>query len=71
MDELVRVGFASSEGEAVSLTALLASAGIDAIYRVTNAGAGAFDGWAAGAPHEILVRAEDAETAREILEPTE
>ena len=61
MDELVRVGFASSEAEAVSLTALLASAGIDAIYRVTNA----------GAPHEIIVRAEDAETAREILEPTE
>jgi hypothetical protein len=38
---------------------------------VTNAGAGAVDGWAAGAPHEIIVRAEDAETAREILEPTE
>jgi hypothetical protein len=71
MDELVRVGLVSSEGEAVSLTALLESAGIDAIYRVTNLGAGAFDGWASGAPHEILVRAEDAETAREILEPTE
>ena len=71
MDELVVVGQASSEAEAVSLSALLKSAGIDAIYRVTNVGAGAFDGWASGAPQEILVRTEDAETAREILAPTE
>jgi Putative prokaryotic signal transducing protein len=71
MDELVVVTIASSEGEAVSLSALLKSAGIESIYRVTNTGAGAFDGWASGAAHEILVRAEDAETAREILEPSE
>jgi len=71
MDDLVVVGQASSEGEAVALSALLKSAGIDAIYRVTNAGAGAFDGWAAGAPHEIIVRAEDAELAREVLASTD
>lgn len=69
MEELVTVGVAASEGEAVSLVGLLESAGIDAIYRVTNTGAGALGGWAAGAPQEILVRPEDAEAAREILAP--
>jgi Putative prokaryotic signal transducing protein len=70
-DELIVVARASSEAEAVSLSGLLESAGIDSIYRVTNVGAGAFDGWAAGAPHEILVHAEDAEVAREVLAPSE
>jgi hypothetical protein len=67
MDELVVVGHASSEGEAVSLTQLLESAGIKSIYRVTNTGAGAYDGWASGAQHEIVVNAKDAELAREVL----
>jgi hypothetical protein len=71
MEELVVVEIARTEAEAVSLVALLASAGIDATYRITNLGAGAFDGWSAAAAQEILVRAEDAETAREILAPTE
>ena len=70
-DELVIVAVVSDEGEAVALSGLLKSAGIEAIYRVTNIGAGAYDGWASGAPHEILVRAEDAEVAREVLEPSE
>lgn len=68
MDELVTVGTASSEGEAISLVGLLESAGIEATYRVSNVGAGAFDGWASGAQQEILVSAEDAELAREVLE---
>ena len=59
---------AATEAEAISLGALLGSAGIQSMYRMTNAGAGAFDGWAAGAPQEILVRAEDAELAREVLQ---
>ena len=67
MDELVAVGLADSEGEAVALCALLESAGIKATYRVTNVGAGAYDGWAAGAQHELIVRAEDAKLAREVL----
>jgi hypothetical protein len=67
MNDLVRVGVASSEAEAVALAGLLESAGIKSIYRVTNAGAGAVDGWAAGAPHEIIVSAKDAELAREVL----
>ena len=67
MDDLVVVGYAGSEGEAVSLSALLETAGIKSIYRVTNTGAGAYDGWAAGAQHEIIVSAKDAELAREVL----
>jgi hypothetical protein len=67
-DELVRVAVAATEGEAVSLTSLLESAGVQSMYRMTNTGAGAFDGWAAGAPQEILVRADDAELAREVLD---
>jgi Putative prokaryotic signal transducing protein len=71
MDELVSVAVARFEGEAVALRDLLRSAGIDAIYRATNQGAGAFDGLVTSAPQEILVRAEDAEVARQILEPSE
>jgi len=71
MDELVVVDTARTEAEAVSLVALLKSAGIDAAYRITNLGAGAVDGWSAAAPQEILVRAEDAELAREVLQPSE
>ncbi len=37
------------------------------MHRLTNQGAGAFDGWSAGGPHEILVRAEDIVAAREVL----
>jgi hypothetical protein len=69
MDELVVVETARTEAEAVSLCALLQSAGISCSYRITNTGAGAFDGWSAAAPQEIVVRAQDAELAREVLEP--
>ena len=43
---------------------------IDATYRITNTGAGAV-GWAAGAQQEILVKAEDVEAAKEILDSSE
>ena len=69
MDDLVVVETARTEAEAVSLCALLESAGITSTYRITNAGAGAFDGWSAAAPQEIVVRAEDAELARQVLSP--
>jgi len=71
MDDLVAVGIANSEGEAISLCALLESAGIKSTYRLTNVGAGAYDGWSAGASQQILVRPEDAEVAREVLSPQE
>jgi hypothetical protein len=67
MDGFVTVGIARSEGEAVSLCGLLESAGIECTHRLTNTGAGAFDGWSAGASQEILVRVDDAELAREVL----
>jgi hypothetical protein len=70
VDELVTVTIASSEAEAVALCGLLDSAGIDATYRITNTGAGAV-GWAAGAQQEILVKAEDVEAAKEILDSSE
>jgi hypothetical protein len=69
MDDLESVGLANSEGEAVALCALLESAGIKPTYRLTNVGAGAYDGWSAGAAQEILVRLEDAELAGEVLRP--
>jgi hypothetical protein len=67
MSNLVSVYVTPTEAEAVSLCMLLESAGIEAIHRITNFGAGAFDGWSAGGPQEILVSAKDAELAREVL----
>ena len=49
------------------LCGLLRNAGIECMYRVTDQGAGAFDGLAVGGPHEILVRREDMDAAREVL----
>jgi hypothetical protein len=71
MDELVVVETAQNEAEAVTLCALLESAGIETERRITNLGAGFTDGWSPASPQEILVRAEDAELAREVLKPTE
>ncbi len=58
---------ASSEPEAELFCSVLRSAGINCLSRLTNYGAGAGDGLGIGRPHEILVRSEDAEAAREIL----
>ena len=67
MDELVVVEVVVSEPEAELLCSLLRSAGIRCTYRVTNVGAGAADGLAVGGPQEVVVRAEDVESAREVL----
>jgi hypothetical protein len=66
MDELVVVEVAGSEPEAELLCALLASAGIRCTRRQTNYGAGSSDGMPGG-PQEIIVHAEDLESAREVL----
>jgi hypothetical protein len=71
MDELVRIEVVQTEGAAVALCSLLESAGIKCMHRLTNTGAGAFDGWAAAASQEIIVRAEDADLAREILQSSD
>jgi Putative prokaryotic signal transducing protein len=66
-DELAAVEVVGTEPEAELLCSLLRSAGIKCMHRPTNQGAGAFDGWSAGGPREILVRAEDIVAAREVL----
>jgi hypothetical protein len=67
MGELVVVEVVASEPEAELLCSLLRSAGIRCTYRVTNVGAGAADGLAVGGPQDVVVRAEDVESAREVL----
>jgi hypothetical protein len=67
VSELVRLTIAASEPEAEALRGLLATEGIESIQRPTDVAAGALDGWAAGGSREILVRAEDLETARELI----
>lgn len=67
--ELVRLTVVANELEAEMVRALLATHGIDSMQQVTNFGAGALDGLPAGAgPREILVRAADLGTARELIE---
>jgi Putative prokaryotic signal transducing protein len=66
-DELAPVDVVATEAQAEALCALLRSAGIECMHRLTNTGAGAFDGSAPGGSREIVVRAEDVETAREVL----
>ena len=66
-DELVRLTIVSSEPEAELLRGLLATEGIESVQRPTDFAAGALDGWAAGGAREILVRAADVETARELI----
>ena len=67
MDDLVVVEVVATEPEAELLCSLLRSAGISCLNKLTNRGAGASDGMPVGGPQEIMVRREDAESAREIL----
>jgi hypothetical protein len=67
VDDLVPVEVVGTESEAELLSGLLRTAGIDSMHRVTDRGAGAFDGMSVGGPHEILVRPEDVAAAREVL----
>jgi hypothetical protein len=66
-DELVVVEVAGNEPEAELLCSLLRSAGIACLSRLTSRGAGAGDGLGIAGPHEIMVKSQDAEAAREIL----
>jgi hypothetical protein len=67
MDELVVVEVAGTEPEAELLCSLLRSAGIRCTRRQTNYGAGASDGMPVGGPQEVVVRAEDVKSARDVL----
>jgi len=68
MDELVVVEVVSSEPQAALLCSLLRDSGIACTYRLTNRGAGAADGLSVGGPQEVVVRSEDLESARNILQ---
>jgi Putative prokaryotic signal transducing protein len=67
MDDWVVVEVAGSEPEAELLCSVLRGAGIECLARVTNSGAGAGDGLALGA-HDIMVSAQNAQDAREIIQ---
>jgi hypothetical protein len=66
-DELVVVEVAGSQPEAEMLCSLLRSADIRCLAQLTSRGAGAGYGWGIGGQHEIMVRSQDAQAAREIL----
>lgn len=67
MDDLVSVDVVRTEQEAELLCSLLRDAGIRCMHRVTNMGAGVFEGLPGG-PQEVLVHADDLATAREVLQ---
>jgi Putative prokaryotic signal transducing protein len=67
VDRLATIEVVGTESEAEMLCSLLRSAEIRCMHRLTNQGAGAFDGMAVGGPHEVLVRLEDLESARKVL----
>jgi hypothetical protein len=67
MNELVVVAVVSTEPEAELLCSLLQSEGISCTQRQTNFAAGASDGVPSGGPREVIVGANDAARARELL----
>ncbi len=66
-DELVVIDVVATELEAEVLCGLLRSAGIECLGRQTNMGAGASDGMSVVGPYEVVVRAKDVESARDVL----
>jgi hypothetical protein len=66
-DGLVVIDVVATEQEAEVLCGVLRSAGIECLGRQTNVGAGASDGMPVGGPYEVVVRAKDVESAREVL----
>jgi hypothetical protein len=66
--ELVRVTLAANPAEAETLRGLLQTEGIESLRRQTDFGAGTMDGFSGG-EQEILVRPEDLEKAKALLEP--
>jgi hypothetical protein len=68
MDDEVAVTVVGSEPEAELACQLLRTENIPCYFRATSFAAGAGDGLVSlGSPREIVVRAEDAERARELL----
>jgi hypothetical protein len=67
VDDLVVLDVVRTEQEAHLLCAILQDAGIRSFYRATSAGAGAQDGLTFVGPQEIVVRADEVESARTLL----
>jgi hypothetical protein len=67
-DDLARLTVVASEAEAELVRSLLETEGIQSMQRPTDFAAGSLDGWAAGGAREILVRAEDLDAARALVE---
>jgi hypothetical protein len=65
--ELVRVTTAANPAEAETIRGLLQTEGIESVRRQTDFGAGTMDGFSGG-QQEILVREEDLDEARALLE---
>jgi hypothetical protein len=65
--ELVRVAVAANPPEAEAIRGLLRTEGIESVRRQTDFGAGTMDGFSGG-QQEILVRTEDLDEARALLE---
>lgn len=68
MSDLAVVDVVPTEMEAEIVCSFLQSEGIPAMQRQTTMGGGAADGMPVGGAREILVRADQAERAREALE---
>jgi hypothetical protein len=65
--DLVRVTLAANPAAAEAIRGLLETEGIQSVRRQTDFGAGTMDGFSGG-EQEILVRAEDLERARELVD---
>ena len=67
MAELTRLTLAANPAEAEAIRGLLQTEGIESARRQTDFGAGTMDGFSGG-QQEILVRPEDLDEARTLLE---
>lgn len=67
MDDLVVVETVPTVVEANLVCGILRDAGIECFDRPTNFAVGALDGLTTGGPREIVVRADEARAAGEVL----
>ena len=65
--DLVRVTLAANPAEAEAIRGLLQTEGIESVRRQTDFGAGTMDGFSGG-QQEILVRPEDLDEARALVD---
>jgi hypothetical protein len=71
LDEPVVIRVVPTEQEADVISGLLQDAGIESLNRQTNLGAGASDGLTVIGPYEVVIGAQDAEAARDLLASAE